>query len=84
MWSIFPAAAILLAQAQLDPAEKWCFERGQNGAQLCEDNERACNDLRRINTEIATGPCLRLEPRGELSGSTAALPSSEKRTLSKP
>jgi hypothetical protein len=43
MWSIFPAAAILLAQAQPDPAEKWCFEIGQNGAQLCEDTENSCN-----------------------------------------
>jgi hypothetical protein len=59
MWSIFPAAAILLAQAQPDPALKWCFERGQNGAQLCERTEAACNDLRKINTEIATGPCLK-------------------------
>src|SRR6266403_3321132 len=41
MWSIFPAAAILLAQAQPDPAEKWCFERGQKGAQLCEGTEIA-------------------------------------------
>ena len=60
MWSIFPAAAILLAQAQPGPAEKWCFERGQNGAQLCEDTENSCNDLLKINPEIATGPCLRV------------------------
>src|SRR5260370_26471973 len=39
MRSIFPAAAILLAQAQPDPAEKWSFERGQKGAQLCEGTE---------------------------------------------
>jgi hypothetical protein len=56
MWSISPAAAILLAQAQPDLAEKWCFERGQHGAQLCEDTETACNDLLKINPEIATGP----------------------------
>ena len=49
MWSILPAAAILLAQAQPDLAEKWCFERGQKGAQLCEGTETACNDLRKIN-----------------------------------
>ena len=78
MWSIFPAAAILLAQAQPDPAEKWCFERGQKGAQLCEGTETACNDLRKINPEIATGPCLRVEPRVEQSGSTAPPPSSDK------
>jgi hypothetical protein len=71
MWFIFPTAAILLAQAQPDPAEKWCFERGQNGAQLCEGTEIACNDLLKINPEIATGPCLRVEPRVEQSGSTA-------------
>jgi hypothetical protein len=57
MWSIFPVAAILLAQAQPNPPEKWCFERGQNGAQLCERTEAACNDLLKINPEIATGPC---------------------------
>jgi hypothetical protein len=70
MWSIFPAAAILLAQAQPNPPEKWCFERGQNGAQLCEGTEAACNDLLKINPEIATGPCLQ-EPRVEQSSSTA-------------
>ena len=70
MWFIFPAAAILLAQAQPDPAEKWCFERGQNGAQLCEGTETACNYLLEINPEIATGPCLRVQPM-EQSGSTA-------------
>ena len=70
MWSILPAAAILLAQAQLDLAEKWCFERGQRGAQLCERTETACNNLLKINPEIATGPCLRVQPT-EQSGSTA-------------
>jgi hypothetical protein len=70
MWSILPAAAILLAQAQPDLAEKWCFERGQHGAQLCEDTEAACNDLLKINPEIATGPCLRVQPIGQ-SGLTA-------------
>ena len=71
MWSIFPAVAILVAQAQPDPAEKWCFERGQKGAQLCEGTEIACKNLLKINPEIATGPCLRVEPRLEQSGSTA-------------
>ena len=71
MWSIFPAAAILLAQAQPDLAKKWCFERGQKGALLCEGTETVCNDLRKINTEIATGPCLQVGPRVEQSGSTA-------------
>ena len=74
MWSIFPAAAILLAQAQPNPPEKWCFERGQNGAQLCEGTEAVCNDLLKINPEIATGPCLQVEPRVERSGSTAPPP----------
>jgi hypothetical protein len=74
MWSIIPAAAILLAQAQPVTTEKWCFERGQNGAQLCEDKESACNDLRKINTEIATGSCLQVEPGLEQSGSTAPPP----------
>ena len=46
MWTIFPAAAILLAQAQTDPADKWCFERGQGGAKLCESEQSwACNEL---------------------------------------
>jgi hypothetical protein len=71
MWSIFPAAAILLAQAQPNPPEQWCFERGQNGAQLCEPTEAACNALLKINPEIATGTCLQIEPRMEHSGSTA-------------
>jgi hypothetical protein len=70
MWSILPATAILLVQAQPDHAEKWCFERGQHGAQLCEGTETACNDLLKINPEIATGPCLRIQPM-EKSGSTA-------------
>ena len=52
MWSIIPAAAILLAQAQPDPAENWCFERGQNGAQLCEGTEKP-----------RATPCLRSTPR---------------------
>ena len=55
MWFMFPAATILLAQAQPDPAEKWCFERGQKGALLCEGTETACNALLKINPEIATG-----------------------------
>ncbi len=71
MWSTIPAAAVLLAQAQLAPTEEWCFERGQKGAQLCERTEAACNDLLKLNTEIATGPCLQVEPRVERSGSTA-------------
>jgi hypothetical protein len=68
MWYILPAAAILLAQAQPDLAETWCFERGQHGAQLCEATEPACSDLLRLNPEIATGPCLRVQPV-ERSGS---------------
>ena len=73
MWSIFPAAAILLAQAQPDPAEKWCFERGQKGAQLCEEHrEPRATPCLKINSEIATGPCLPVEPRVEQSGSTAS------------
>ena len=71
MWSIIPAAVILLAQAQPDPAENWCFERGQKGALLCEGTENACNALLKINPEIATGPCLQVEPRVEQSGSMA-------------
>ena len=64
MWSIIPAAAILLAQAQHDPAEKWCFERGQGGAQLCEGTEKTCNALLKINPEIAAGPCRQVPPGG--------------------
>ena len=80
MWSIISAAAILLAQAQPDSAENWCFERGQKGAQLCEGTENACNALLKINPEIATGPCLQV-PRGvEQSGSTAPPATSEKQT----
>ncbi len=72
MWFMFPAATILLAQAQPDPAEKWCFERGQKGALLCEGygKPRATPCLK-VNFEIATGPCLQVEPRVEQLGSTA-------------
>ena len=81
MWSIIPAAAILLAQAQPDPAENWCFERGQYGAQLCEGTEKTCNALLKINPEIATGPCRQVPPGGEQSGATSAPPAtSEKQT----
>ena len=45
MWSIFPAAAILLAQAQPGPAEKWCFERGQGGAQLLRGHRNGVQRL---------------------------------------
>src|SRR5262249_25566620 len=38
-----------------------CFDRGQE-AQLCEPTEAACSHLREINTEIAQGPCKRVEP----------------------
>jgi hypothetical protein len=69
MWSILPAAAILLAQAQAELDEKWCFERGQRGAQLCEGTETSCNYLLYLNPEIATGPCRRVQ-RIEGSGST--------------
>jgi hypothetical protein len=40
--------------------------------------------LRKINTEIATGPCLPVEPKEEQSGSTAPPTSSEERTPAKP
>ena len=84
MWLIFPAAAMLLAQGQPDSAAKWCFERGQQGAKLCESTKRACNDLLKINPEIATGPCLRVEPNSEQSGSTTPPPDAEKRRSTKP
>ena len=61
-------------------AEKWCFERGQNGAELCEDTENSCNALLKINPEIATGPCLQVPPRVEQSGSRAPPASSERQT----
>jgi hypothetical protein len=83
MWPIIPAVAILLAQAQPNPAEKWCFERGQGGARLCEGTETACNDLLKLNAEIATGPCLQVEPRIEQSGSTTPPASSPKQPLGK-
>jgi hypothetical protein len=54
MWSILPAAAVLLSQAQPDVAEKRYFERRQYGAQLCEGTESACNDLLKINPKITT------------------------------
>ena len=60
MWSSITALAIIIAQAQPSPPAKWCFDRGQ-GAQLCEETEAACNELRSINTEIAASPCKRVE-----------------------
>jgi hypothetical protein len=80
MWSIIPAAVILLTQAQPNPPGKWCFERGQNGAQLCEGTEAACAALLKANPEIATGPCLQVPPGIEQPGSTAPPATSEKRT----
>ena len=65
MWPIIAGFAVVLAQSPLPgPGSKgteWCFERGQ-GAQLCEATEAACNRLRNVNTEIAQGPCRRVEP----------------------
>jgi hypothetical protein len=64
MWSIIPVFAIVLAQAQPDPASnsgKWCFDRGQDTL-LCEDTEAECEKLRELNTEIAKSPCKRVEP----------------------
>ena len=65
MWATIAGVAIILAQAALPgPGSKgheWCFDRGQ-GAQLCEATEDACNHLREINTEIAHGPCKRVDP----------------------
>jgi hypothetical protein len=67
MWSMIPAAVIVLAQATQpctgSKTGQWCFEREQQGAQLCEETEAACNKLRSINTEIARGPCKRAERR---------------------
>jgi hypothetical protein len=67
MLPMIPALAIVLAQAATPPdtnskSQKWCFEREQQGAQLCEATEDACNKLRALNTEIARGPCKRVEP----------------------
>jgi hypothetical protein len=66
MWSMIPAAVLVLAQGTQPGTEsktgQWCFEREQQGAQLCEETEAACNKLRAINTEIARSPCRRVEP----------------------
>jgi len=65
MWALIPALAIVLAQAaqpSTDPKpEKWCFEREQQGAQLCETTEDACKKLHDVNAEIAKTPCKRVE-----------------------
>ena len=66
MWPMLPVLVIVLAQATQPnadtKAQKWCFEREQQGALLCEPTEDACNKLRELNTEIAKGPCKRVEP----------------------
>jgi hypothetical protein len=61
MWPIIPVFAVLVAQAQPTPTQKWCFERDQ-GAQLCEETEEACRKLLDLNTEIARSPCKPVEP----------------------
>ena len=62
---MIPVVVIVLAQAAQPGAtpksDEWCFERGK-GAQLCEQTEAACNELRENNSEIAMGPCRRVEP----------------------
>jgi hypothetical protein len=86
MWSMIPAAVIVLAQATQPCTEsktgQWCFEREQQGAQLCEETEAACNKLRSINTEIARSPCKRVEPPEIQISPTAhpAPPNPEKQT----
>jgi hypothetical protein len=66
MWPMIPALAIVLAQASQpgtgSNSQKWCFDREQQGAQLCEATEAGCNKLRSINTEIARSPCKPVEP----------------------
>ena len=79
MWPMIPALAILLAQAaQPGPnskSQKCCFERAQQGAQLCEATEAECEHLRDINTEIAKSPCKRVEPpETEVSPTEAPAP----------
>lgn len=63
---MIPVAVIVLVQAAQpgvdSKSHKWCFEREQQGAQLCEETEDACNKLRSINAEIARSPCRRVEP----------------------
>jgi hypothetical protein len=80
MRPMIPALAIILAQAaQPGPdsrSQKWCFEREQQGAQLCEATEDACNKLRELNTEIAKSPCKRVEPPGIRVSPTAPAPPS--------
>jgi len=69
MWPMtIPVLAIILAQAAQpgtgSKSQKWCFKREQQGAQLCETPEDACNKLRELNTEIARSPCKHIEPPG--------------------
>jgi hypothetical protein len=62
------ALIIVLAQASqpgaASKAQKWCFERKQQGALLCEATENECNKLRDLNLEIANGPCKPIEAPG--------------------
>jgi hypothetical protein len=86
MWPMIPALAIVLAQASQpgigSNSQKWCFDREQQGAQLCEATEAECNKLRSINTEIARSPCKPVEPPEIQTSPTEppALPNSEKQT----
>ena len=83
MWSMIPAVFVILAQAtQPSPdarSGKWCFERDQPGAQLCEATEAECNRLRSINTDIARGACKPVEPP-EIQVSSTEPPIPEKQS----
>lgn len=87
MWSMIPAAVIVLVQAAQpgtdSKSHKWCFEREQQGAQLCEETEDACNKLRSINAEIARSPCRRVEPP-EIQISPSELPAPPNREKQTP
>jgi hypothetical protein len=70
---------VAIAQGQPGLPAKWCFERGQQGAQLCEDTEAECIKLRSINTEIATSPCKHID-RPEIQQSPSEPPTPEQQT----
>ena len=52
MWSISPAAAILLAQAQPNPPEQWCFEREHSSASLQKPPATPCLKSTRRSQQV--------------------------------
>ena len=80
MWSIIPAAAVLLAQAQPDTAENWCFERGQKGLSSARVQRRRAMPCLKSTPRLRQFRADRSRGGAEQSGATAPPATSEKQT----